>query len=58
MKNEKFQSYKFRFKEFVSSEKGKRFFNFAYSIGAAIVILGALFKILHLAGGNFMLSSI
>lgn len=56
MKNEKFQSYKFRFKEFVSSEKGKRFFNFAYSIGAAIVILGALFKILHLAGGNFMLS--
>lgn len=56
MKKEKIQAYKYRFQEFVSSDKGKRFFNFAYSIGAAIVILGALFKILHLAGGNFMLS--
>lgn len=35
---------------------GQRFFNFAYSIGAAIVIWGALFKILHLPGGNFLLS--
>lgn len=56
MNKEKFKEYKFRFYRFVSSDKGKRFFNFAYSIGAAIVILGALFKILHLAGGNFMLS--
>ena len=30
---------------FISSQKGQRFFNFAYSIGAAIVIWGALFKI-------------
>ncbi len=42
--------------KFLSGEKGKRFFNFAYSIGAAVVILGALFKILHLPGGNIMLS--
>ncbi len=41
---------------FISSEKGQRFFNFAYSIGAAIVIWGALFKILHLPGGNALLS--
>lgn len=41
---------------FISSEKGQRFFNFAYSIGAAIVIWGALFKILHLKGGNALLS--
>lgn len=41
---------------FISSEKGQRFFNFAYSIGAAIVIWGALFKILHLPGGNMLLS--
>ena len=34
----------------------QRFFNFAYSIGAAIVIWGALFKILHLPGGNLLLS--
>ncbi len=42
--------------KFISSEKGQRFFNFAYSIGAAIVIWGALFKILHLPGGNTLLS--
>lgn len=42
--------------KFLSGDKGKRFFNFAYSIGAAVVILGALFKILHLPGGNIMLS--
>ncbi len=42
--------------KFLSGDKGKRFFNFAYSIGAAIVILGALFKILHLPGGSIMLS--
>ncbi|MFQ7040351.1 MAG: gliding motility protein GldL [Barnesiella sp.] len=41
--------------KFLSSEKGQRFFNFAYSIGAAIVILGALFKILHLPGGSELL---
>ena len=41
---------------FISSPKGQRFFNFAYSIGAAIVIWGALFKILHLPGGNTLLS--
>ena len=34
----------------------QRFFNFAYSIGAAIVIWGALFKILHLEWGNELLS--
>lgn len=36
-------------------ELGQRFFNFAYSIGAAIVIWGALFKILHLPGGSVLL---
>ena len=56
MAQEKKESFKDRYFKFVSSDKGKRFFNFAYSIGAAIVILGALFKLLHLTGGNFMLS--
>lgn len=40
---------------FLRGEKGQRFFNFAYSIGAAIVIWGALFKILHLPGGSTLL---
>ncbi len=40
---------------FLRGEKGQRFFNFAYSVGAAIVIWGALFKILHLPGGSTLL---
>ncbi len=43
-------------KGLLSGDKAQRFFNFAYSIGAAIVILGALFKILHLTGGNELLT--
>lgn len=35
--------------------KGQRVFNILYSIGASIVILGALFKIQHAAGADFML---
>lgn len=41
--------------EFLHSDNGQRFFNIAYSVGAAIVIWGALFKILHLPGGNTLL---
>ena len=40
---------------FLHGQKGQRFFNFAYSIGAAVVILGALFKILHLPMGSELL---
>ena len=40
---------------FLHGSKGQRFFNFAYSIGAAVVIWGALFKILHLPGGSTLL---
>lgn len=50
------QKYRRGIGAFISSEKGQRFFNFAYSIGAAVVIWGALFKILHLPGGNTLLS--
>lgn len=52
----KVQQYRRGIGAFISSEKGQRFFNFAYSIGAAVVIWGALFKILHLPGGNTLLS--
>lgn len=52
----KYRKYKNKVEKFLSSDKGQRFFNFAYSIGAAVVIWGALFKILHLPGGNFLLS--
>ena len=52
----KYKRYKNHIEKFLSSDKGQRFFNFAYSIGAAIVIWGALFKILHLPGGRLLLS--
>lgn len=52
----KIKKYKNSIERFLSGESGQRFFNFAYSIGAAIVIWGALFKILHLPGGNTLLS--
>ena len=51
----KVQRYKNAISRFIGSDEGQRFFNFAYSIGAAIVIWGALFKILHLPGGNALL---
>ncbi len=51
----KIRKYKNVIERFLSGESGQRFFNFAYSIGAAIVIWGALFKILHLPGGNTLL---
>ena len=42
------------------SKAGKRFMNMAYGLGAAVVIIGALFKIIHLEigplTGNFMLT--
>ncbi|MDR0558852.1 MAG: gliding motility protein GldL [Prevotellaceae bacterium] len=40
---------------FFESKTGKTIMTFAYGIGAAIVIVGALFKILHLPGANQML---
>lgn len=52
MDKEKIKS---RYRSIMTWEGGQRLFNFAYSIGAAIVILGALFKIIHLPGGNTLL---
>lgn len=48
-------SKKNRFRGLFSGEKGQRTFNYAYSIGASVVILGALFKLLHVPGADFML---
>ena len=36
-------------------EKGQKRFNYLYSIGASIVILGALFKLTHVPGADLML---
>lgn len=51
----KYKKYKNRIEMFLSSDMGKRLLNFCYSWGASIVVLGALFKLLHLPFGNEML---
>ena len=40
---------------YLSSDMGKRVLNFCYSWGASIVIIGAMFKLLHLPYGNQIL---
>ncbi len=40
---------------FMDSARGKTVLNYLYSWGAAIVILGTLFKLTHIAGANLML---
>lgn len=44
-----------KIQRWLNSVNGKTFMNYAYSWGAAVVVLGALFKITHLPGGNLML---
>ena len=44
-----------RLQHWMDSVPGQTFLNYAYSWGASIVILGTLFKLTHLPGGNFML---
>lgn len=44
-----------RLQHLMDSVPGQTFLNYAYSWGAAVVILGALFKLTHLPGGNVML---
>ena len=51
----KYRRYKNRIEMFLASERGKRALNFCYSWGASIVIIGALFKLLHLPYGNQIL---
>ena len=51
----KYRRYKNILEMFLSSEKGKRALNFCYSWGASIVIIGALFKLLHLPYANQIL---
>lgn len=44
-----------RIQRWMDSVPGKTFMNYAYSWGAAIVILGTLFKLTHLEGADIML---
>lgn len=51
----KYRRYRNALEMWLSSNKGKRILNLLYSWGAAFVILGALFKLLHLPYGNEIL---
>lgn len=44
-----------KIQDFMDTPRGKTILNYAYSWGAAIVILGTLFKLTHLEGANLML---
>ena len=44
-----------RIQSFMDSPKGRTWTNYIYSWGAAIVILGTLFKLTHIPGANIML---
>ena len=42
-------------KSFFLSKSGKTWLNYAYSLGAAVVIAGALFKLMHWPFASLML---
>ena len=44
-----------RIQNYLDSPKGRILLNYLYSWGAAVVILGALFKLTHIKGANLML---
>lgn len=45
----------YRLQKWMDTVAGQTFLNYAYSWGASVVILGALFKLTHLPGANLML---
>lgn len=45
----------YRLQKWMDTVSGQTFLNYAYSWGASVVILGALFKLTHLPGANIML---
>ena len=53
----KYSSYNiiYKLQTWMDSVSGQTFMNYAYSWGAAVVILGTLFKLTHLPGANAML---
>ncbi len=51
----KYRRYKNRVEMFLSSERGKRVLNFCYSWGASVIVIGAMFKIVHLPYANTIL---
>ncbi len=55
MENTEKKSLASRIQDYLDTPKGRILLNYLYSWGAAIVILGALFKLTHIKGANLML---
>lgn len=55
MENNKKKGLMTGIQDYLDSPKGRILLNYLYSWGAAIVILGALFKLTHIKGANLML---
>ena len=55
MENEKKSNIIVRLQDFLETKNGQTILNYLYSWGAAIVILGALFKLTHIKGADLML---
>lgn len=53
----KYRRYKNIIEMFLASEKGRRTLNFCYSWGASVIIIGAMFKILHLPYANIIIGT-
>ncbi len=45
----------YRLQKWMDSVPGQTFLNYAYSWGAAVVVLGTLFKLTHIPGANLMM---
>lgn len=56
MENNK-STFKTSFKKLMANKKFRNFLNSLYSLGASVVVLGALFKIQHWNGAGFMLTA-
>lgn len=56
MENNK-STFKANFKKLMANKKFRNFLNSLYSLGASVVVLGALFKIQHWNGAGFMLTA-
>ena len=55
MENTENKSLLTKIQDYLDSPKGRILLNYLYSWGAAVVILGALFKLTHIKGANLML---
>lgn len=50
------KSFRTKLSHFLGSHRGKTIFNYCYGFGAALAILGTMFKLLHLDGANIAIA--